>query len=110
MKPKETIYDRIAAHAVAYARLEAACEPADEMSAKERGQKVTPEALAERDAADSGEIAAFEEFLAYVPNSRLCLIRKVEYLQYALRGRDTLDRDELGTFLHSLRQFRPHED
>ena len=110
MKPIETIYDRIAAHAVAYARLEAACDPADEIAAKQRGQKVTPVALAERDAADSGEIAAFEEFLAYVPVSTLGLWRKVEYLQFVMRARESLDRNELGTFLHALRQFHPRDE
>lgn len=107
MTVKETVYFRIAAHTAAVARLDAACDPADDIAAKQRGEVVTPEAIAERDAADRAELSAFEELLAYVPINTVEHCRKVEYLQFALRCREPLDRDEMSVLLHSLRQYRP---
>ena len=78
MDASETIYFCIAAHTAAVAQLDAACDPADDMAAKHRGEVVTPEAIAERDAADAEEMAAFEELLAYVPSSTVEHWRKVE--------------------------------
>lgn len=102
-----TVYSRIADHAVALARLEAACDPADEVAAKNRGESVTPEAMAEWDTANHAEQAAFEELLAYVPTTSVEHARKVGYLQFTLQNRQTLDQDELGVLLHSLRLYRP---
>lgn len=102
-----TVYSRIADHAVASARFEASCDPADEVAAKNRGETVSPEAAAEWDAANNAEQEAFEELLAYVPTSSVEHARKIGYLQLLLQSRDTLDRDELGVLLHSLRLYRP---
>lgn len=102
-----TVYHRIADHAAALARLEASCDPADELAAKNRGEAVTPEAEAEHVAALEAEALAFEELLAFVPVNTVEHSRKIGYLQFILQAQDTLDRDQLGVLLHSLRLYRP---
>ena len=102
------VYDLIAAHATAYARFEACCDPADPMAAKNRGEQVTPEAQLENEVAGDAEISTFRQLLSHVPTNIVELRRQVGYVQFLLECRDALDREELALLLNSLMAFNPH--
>jgi hypothetical protein len=104
-----TIYDRIARHSAASARLEASCDPANESAARNRGEKVTDAAVAEYDAACAAEIVRFDELLAHVPSSIVDLRRQIGYIRFQLECRDALDRDQLDLLFGALIRFRPRE-
>lgn len=106
---KPTIYDRIAAHSGAVARLEASCDAADPKS--EIGRSLTPAELctatSENNAASDLKIETFNELLAHVPCNIVELRRQIGYVQFFLNCRDVLDRDQLDLLFNSLLHFSP---
>ncbi len=103
----ETTYHRIADHAAAFARFEAACPLVDTTAAAQEGRKVTQAQQQEYDEAEEAERVTLVALLSDVPPNTVQLRRKVRYLLMHMQDGNDFNREEQELFLTSLLVFSP---